>query len=118
MAKRRRRRKSELLDREAFTAYVEAATRQAGYEVVKREEGVLHIVVHDEPMRCKLDTIYQAYLNSPPQSRFSDRLQRSRSSDRLQRSRFSDRLQRPRFSDRLQRPRPGPGGRYRRPGTS
>jgi len=65
MAKRKRRRKSELLDLEAFTAHVEAATRQAGYEVVKREEGVLHVVMHDEPMRCKLDTIYQAYLNSP-----------------------------------------------------
>ena len=56
---------SELLDLEALTAHVEAATRQAGYEVVKREEGVLHVVVHDEPMRCKLDTVYQAYLNSP-----------------------------------------------------
>ncbi len=56
---------SESLDLEAFTAHVEAATRQAGYEVVKREEGVLHVVVHDEPMRCKLDTVYQAYLNSP-----------------------------------------------------
>ena len=65
MAKRKRRRKSELLDLEAFTAHVEAATQQAGYEVVKREAGVLHIVVHDEPMRCKLDTVYQAYLNSP-----------------------------------------------------
>ena len=56
---------SELLDLEAFTAHVEAATRQAGYEVVEREEGVLLVVVHDEPMRCKLDTVYQAYLNSP-----------------------------------------------------
>jgi len=65
MAKRKRRRKSELLDLEAFTAHIEAATRQAGYEVVKREEGVLHVVVHDEPMRCKLDISYQAYLNSP-----------------------------------------------------
>jgi len=65
MAKRKRRRKNELLDLAAFTAHVEAATRQAGYEVVKREEGVLHIVVHDEPMRCKLDTVYQAYLSSP-----------------------------------------------------
>ena len=26
---------------------------------------MLHVVVHDEPMRCKLDTVYQAYLNSP-----------------------------------------------------
>ena len=65
MAKRKRRRKSELLDLEAFTAHVEAVTRQAGYEVVEREEGVLHIVMHDQPMRCKLDTVYQAYLNSP-----------------------------------------------------
>jgi hypothetical protein len=65
MAKRKRRRRNDLLDLEAFTAHVEAATRQAGYEVVKREEGVLHVVVHDEPMRCKLDISYQAYLNSP-----------------------------------------------------
>ncbi len=65
MAKRKRRRRNKLLDLEAFTAHMEAATRQAGYEVVKREEGVLHIVVHDEPMRCKLDISYQAYLNSP-----------------------------------------------------
>jgi uncharacterized protein YtpQ (UPF0354 family) len=65
MAKRKRRRKSGLLDLEAFTAHVEAATRQAGYEVVKHEPGVLHVVVHDEPMRCKLDISYQAYLNSP-----------------------------------------------------
>ena len=65
MAKRKRRRRSELLDLEAFTAHVEAATRQAGYTVVKREEGTLHVVMHDQPMRCKLDTIYQAYLNSP-----------------------------------------------------
>ncbi len=56
---------SKSLDLEAFVAHVEAATRQAGYEVVKREEGVLHVVVHDEPMRCKLDTVYQVYLNSP-----------------------------------------------------
>ncbi len=65
MAKRKRRRKSELLDLEAFTAHLAAATQQAGYEVVKREAGVLHIVVHGEPMRCKLDISYQAYLNSP-----------------------------------------------------
>ena len=56
---------SKSLDLEAFVAHVEAATQQAGYEVVKCEEGVLHVVVHDEPMRCKLDTIYQAYLSSP-----------------------------------------------------
>jgi uncharacterized protein YtpQ (UPF0354 family) len=56
---------SELLDLDAFMAYVEAATRRAGYDVVKREEGILHVVVHDEPMRCDLDTIYQTYLNSP-----------------------------------------------------
>ena len=65
MAKRKRRQKSELLDLEAFMAHLAAATRQAGYDVVKREEGVLHVVVHGQPMRCKLDTIYQAYLNSP-----------------------------------------------------
>jgi hypothetical protein len=65
MAKRKRRRRNDLLDLEAFTAHMEAATRQAGYEVVKREGGVLHVVVHDEPMRCKLDISYQAYLNSP-----------------------------------------------------
>lgn len=56
---------SKSLDLEAFTTHVETATRQAGYDVVKREEGVLHVVVHDQPMRCKLDTIYQAYLSSP-----------------------------------------------------
>ena len=56
---------SELLDLEAFVAHVEAATQQAGYTVVKREEGVLHVVLHDQPMRCKLDTAYQAYLSSP-----------------------------------------------------
>ena len=65
MAKRKRRRKSELLDLEAFTAHMETVTRQAGYEVVEREAGVLHVVVHDEPMRCKLDISYQAYLSSP-----------------------------------------------------
>ena len=65
MAKRKRRRMSKLLDLKAFTAHVEAATQQAGYDVVKREAGVLHVVVHDQPMRCKLDTIYQAYLNAP-----------------------------------------------------
>ena len=56
---------SELLDLEAFTAHLAAATRQAGYDVVEREEGVLHVVVHDQPMRCNLDTLYQAYLHSP-----------------------------------------------------
>lgn len=25
----------------------------------------MHVVVHDVPMRCKLDTVFQAYLNSP-----------------------------------------------------
>ena len=65
MAKRKRRRKSKLLDLEAFTAHMQAVTEQAGYEVVKREPGVLHVVVHDEPMRCKLDISYQAYLNAP-----------------------------------------------------
>lgn len=65
MAKRKRRQRSELLDLEALTAHLEAATQQAGYTVVKREEGVLYVVVHDEPMRCKLDISYQAYLNSP-----------------------------------------------------
>lgn len=56
---------SKLLDLEAFTAHLAAATGRAGYEVVKREEGVLHVVVHDQPMRCKLDISYQAYLNAP-----------------------------------------------------
>ena len=65
MAKRKRRRKNEVLDLEAFTAHLAAAIQQAGYEVIKREAGVLYVVVHDEPMRCKLDTMYQAYLNSP-----------------------------------------------------
>ena len=56
---------SKLLDFEAFTAHLAAATRQAGYDVVERKEGVLHVVVHDQPMRCNLDTLYQAYLHSP-----------------------------------------------------
>jgi len=53
------------LDPESFAAHVEAATRQAGFAVEKRDGLTLYVVLHAEPMRCDLRTAYSAYRNAP-----------------------------------------------------
>jgi len=56
---------SKPLDRESFAAHVEAATRQAGFTVEKREGLDLYVVLHGQPLRCNLDKVYSAYQLSP-----------------------------------------------------
>jgi hypothetical protein len=54
-----------LLDLESFAAHVEAATRQAGFTVEKRDGLDLYVVLHGEPVRCNLDKAFSAYQTSP-----------------------------------------------------
>ena len=61
----RRKRARKKLDLESFAAHIEAATRDAGFEVEKRDGLDLYIVRHGEPMRCDLNTAYSAYQLSP-----------------------------------------------------
>lgn len=56
---------SKLLNLNSFAARVEAATRQAGFTIAKREGSDLYVLLHDQPLRCNLDQIYQAYRSSP-----------------------------------------------------
>ncbi|MEA3339279.1 MAG: DUF1444 family protein [Chloroflexota bacterium] len=71
MKRRPRRRKSkrkskrEQLDLESFAAHIEDATREAGFEVEKRDGLDLYVIPHDEPIRCSLKTAYSAYQLSP-----------------------------------------------------
>jgi uncharacterized protein YtpQ (UPF0354 family) len=61
----RRKRKKKVLDSESFGAHIEAATRQAGFEIEKRDGLDLYVVRHGKPMRCNLDKVYSAYQFSP-----------------------------------------------------
>ena len=63
--KSKRRRKREELDLESFAAYLEEATREAGFEVEKRDGLDLYVIPHDEPVRCSLEKAYSAYQLSP-----------------------------------------------------
>lgn len=56
---------SEALDLESFAAHIEAATQQAGYEIKKRDGLDLYVVLHGQPMRCNLSTVYSAYQGAP-----------------------------------------------------
>ena len=56
---------SKLRDLESFAMYIEAATRQAGFAIAKREGANLYVLLHDQPMRCDLTNIYQVYRSSP-----------------------------------------------------
>ncbi len=57
---------SKLLNLNSFAARIEAATRQASFTVAKREGADLYVLLHgDQPLRCNLDQIYQAYRSSP-----------------------------------------------------
>lgn len=53
------------LDRDAFAAYIEAATRQAGYVVEQRKGMVLTLKLHGQSMPCDLKMLYAAYQRSP-----------------------------------------------------
>jgi len=55
----------ELLDLESFAAHVEAATRQAGFTVERRDGLDLYVVLHGDPVRCNLDKAFSAYQISP-----------------------------------------------------
>jgi len=44
-----------MLDAESFAAYVEEATRKAGYTIEKREGLALYVVLHGQPVRCRLN---------------------------------------------------------------
>ncbi len=63
--RRRKGRKSKKLNQESFGARVEAATRQAGFEIEKRDGLDLYVIRHGKPMRCKLDKVYSVYQLSP-----------------------------------------------------
>ncbi len=56
---------SKLYDLESFVTHIEAATRQAGFTIAKREGADLYVLLHGQPMRCDLKQIYQAYRASP-----------------------------------------------------
>jgi uncharacterized protein YtpQ (UPF0354 family) len=56
---------NKLLDQQAFADHVQAATRQAGFEIEKCEGLHLYVVVQGEAMCCRLEMIYNAYQNSP-----------------------------------------------------
>jgi len=56
---------SKLRDLESFAMHIEAATRQAGFAIAKREGADLYVLLHGQPLRCNLNQIYQAYRSSP-----------------------------------------------------
>ncbi|HBY96212.1 MAG: DUF1444 family protein [Ardenticatenaceae bacterium] len=56
---------SQLLDQESFAAYVEDATRRAGFAIEKREGAVLYVILRGSPLRCDLAQVYRAYLSAP-----------------------------------------------------
>ena len=56
---------SKLHDLESFAMYIEAATRQAGFAIAKREGADLYVLLHGQPLRCNLNKIYQVYHSSP-----------------------------------------------------
>ena len=60
-----RKNRGKRLAPESFAAHVEAATKQAGFVVEKREGLDLYVVLHGEPVRCNLDKVYSAYQLSP-----------------------------------------------------
>jgi hypothetical protein len=55
----------KLLNLESFAAHVEAATRRAGFAIAKREGPDLYVLLHEQPLRCNLNQVYQAYQASP-----------------------------------------------------
>lgn len=56
---------SEQLDQESFAARIEEATKEAGFEVGRREGLDLYVVLHGEPTRCNVERLYSAYQISP-----------------------------------------------------
>lgn len=56
---------SKLLDQESFAAYIEAATRQAGFTVEKRAGLKLYVTRHGHTLPCNVSKAYQAYQGSP-----------------------------------------------------
>jgi hypothetical protein len=56
---------SDALDPESFAAYMEAATRQAGFEVERREGLDLYVVLHGQSLRCDLKLAYSGYQSAP-----------------------------------------------------
>ena len=63
--RKRRKHSGEKLDAEAFGACIEAATREAGFEIERRDGLDLYVIPHDQPMRCNLRIAYSAYENAP-----------------------------------------------------
>jgi len=63
--RRRKKRGGKKLSPEAFGARIEAATREAGYEIERRDGLDLYVIPHDQSMRCDLRIGYSAYENSP-----------------------------------------------------
>lgn len=57
--------KLQPLDRNAFIDHVEAATRQAGFAVQKRDGMVLMLEMQGQPMRCDLKRMYSIYQQAP-----------------------------------------------------
>ncbi len=53
------------LNLKRFAAHIETATRKAGFTVAGREGTTLTVILHNQPVRCNLETIYQAYQNAP-----------------------------------------------------
>lgn len=54
-----------MLKLNAFTKQLKTATQEAGFTVTDQEGAVLHVVLHDQTMRCDLAPLYRAYQNAP-----------------------------------------------------
>jgi uncharacterized protein YtpQ (UPF0354 family) len=54
-----------MLKLNTFTKQLKTATQQAGFAVAGQEGAVLHIILHDQTVRCDLTPLYQAYQNAP-----------------------------------------------------
>lgn len=54
-----------MLKPNAFTEHIKTATQEAGFTVANQEGTVLHVVLHDQAMRCDLAPLYRAYQNAP-----------------------------------------------------
>ena len=53
------------LNLKRFTARIETATRKAGFTVAERQGTTLTVILHNQPVRCNLETAYQSYQNAP-----------------------------------------------------
>jgi uncharacterized protein YtpQ (UPF0354 family) len=54
-----------MLKLNAFIKQLKTATQQAGFAVAGQEGAVLHVILHEQTVRCDLAPLYQAYQDAP-----------------------------------------------------